>query len=116
MVSAGSAPNDVFAIRANIELGTAGSDSEPRSIWYFEPADEGDVSVAPQDGMLLRIRARHSGQYVRAANGTMRIGDGLQQTYSSFSQAEEFLLTKAENTNGNGLVFYQKRIRSGKVS
>ena len=37
MVSAGSAPNDVFAIRANIELGTAGSDSEPRSIWYFEP-------------------------------------------------------------------------------
>ncbi len=42
MVSAGSAPNDVFAIRANIELGTAGSDSEPRSIWYFEPADEGD--------------------------------------------------------------------------
>lgn len=45
MVSAGSAPNDVFAIRANIELGTAGSDSEPRSIWYFEPADEGDVSA-----------------------------------------------------------------------
>ena len=105
MVSAGSAPNDVFAIRANIELGTAGSDSEPRSIWYFEPADEGDVSVAPQDGMLLRIRARHSGQYVRAANGTMRIGDGLQQTYSSFSQAEEFLLTKAENTNGTDWYF-----------
>ena len=100
MVSAGSAPNDVFAIRANIELGTAGSDSEPRSIWYFEPADEGDVSAAPQDGMLLRIRARHSGQYVRAANGTMRIGDGLQQTYSSFWPAEEFLLTKAQSENG----------------
>lgn len=99
MVSAGSAPNDVFAIRANIELGTAGSDSEPRSIWYFEPADEGDVSAAPQDGMLLRIRARHSGQYVRAANGTMRIGDGLQQTYSSFWPAEEFLLTKAQSEN-----------------
>ena len=98
--SAGSAPNDVFAIRANIELGTAGSDSEPRSIWYFEPADEGDVSAAPQDGMLLRIRARHSGQYVRAANGTMRIGDGLQQTYSSFWPAEEFLLTKAQSENG----------------
>ena len=87
-------------IRANIELGTAGSDSEPRSIWYFEPADEGDVSAAPQDGMLLRIRARHSGQYVRAANGTMRIGDGLQQTYSSFWPAEEFLLTKAQSENG----------------
>ena len=100
MVSAGSAPNDVFAIRANIELGTAGSDSEPRSIWYFEPADEGDVSAAPQDGMLLRIRARHSGQYVRAANGTMRIGDDLQQTYSSFWPAEEFLLTKAQSENG----------------
>ena len=100
MVSAGSAPNDVFAIRANIELGTAGSDSEPRSIWYFEQADEGDVSAAPQDGMLLRIRARHSGQYVRAANGTMRIGDGLQQTYSSFWPAEEFLLTKAQSENG----------------
>ena len=100
MVSAGSSPNDVFAIRANIELGTAGSDSEPRSIWYFEPADEGDVSAAPQDGMLLRIRARHSGQYVRAANGTMRIGDGLQQTYSSFWPAEEFLLTKAQSENG----------------
>ena len=100
MVSAGSAPNDVFAIRENIELGTAGSDSEPRSIWYFEPADEGDVSAAPQDGMLLRIRARHSGQYVRAANGTMRIGDGLQQTYSSFWPAEEFLLTKAQSENG----------------
>ena len=100
MVSAGSATNDVFAIRANIELGTAGSDSEPRSIWYFEPADEGDVSAAPQDGMLLRIRARHSGQYVRAANGTMRIGDGLQQTYSSFWPAEEFLLTKAQSENG----------------
>ena len=100
MVSAGSAPNDVFAIRANIELGTAGSDSEPRSIWYFEPADEGDVSAAPQDGMLLRIRARHSGQYVRAENGTMRIGDGLQQTYSSFWPAEEFLLTKAQSENG----------------
>ena len=105
MVSAGSAPNDVFAIRANIELGTAGSDSEPRSIWYFEPADEGNVSAAPQDGMLLRIRARHSGQYVRAVNDTMRVGDGLLQTYSSFSQAEEFLLTKAENTNGTDWYF-----------
>ncbi len=105
MVSAGSSPNDVFAIRANIELGTAGSDSEPRSIWYFEPADEGAVSAKPTDGMLCRIRARHSGQYVRAANGTMRIGDGLQQTYSSFSQAEEFLLTKAENTNGTDWYF-----------
>ena len=100
MVSAGSSPNDVFAIRANIELGTAGSDSEPRSIWYFEPADEGAVSAKPTDGMLCRIRARHSGQYVRAAGGSMRIGDGLQQTYSSFWPAEEFLLTKAENTNG----------------
>ena len=100
MVSAGSSPNDVFAIRANIELGTAGSDSEPRSIWYFEPADEGAVSAKPTDGMLCRIRARHSGQYVRAADGSMRIGDGLQQTYSSFWPAEEFLLTKAENTNG----------------
>ena len=100
MVSAGSSPNDVFAIRANIELGTAGSDSEPRSIWYFEPADEGDVSAAPQDGMLLRIRARHSGQYLRAADGSMRIGDGLQQTYSSFWPAEEFLLTKAQSENG----------------
>ena len=100
MVSAGSSSNDVFAIRANIELGTAGSDSEPRSIWYFEPADEGAVSAKPTDGMLCRIRARHSGQYVRAAGGSMRIGDGLQQTYSSFWPAEEFLLTKAENTNG----------------
>ena len=100
MVSAGSTPSDVFAIRANIELGTAGSDSEPRSIWYFEPADEGAVSAKPTDGMLCRIRARHSGQYVRAAGGSMRIGDGLQQTYSSFWPAEEFLLTKAENTNG----------------
>lgn len=100
MVSAGSAPNDVFADKANVELGSAASDSEPRSIWYFEPADEGDVSAAPQDGMLLRIRARHSGQYVRAANGTMRIGDGLQQTYSSFWPAEEFLLTKAQSENG----------------
>ena len=45
MVSAGSAPNDVFAIRANIELGTAGSDSEPRSIWYFEPAEIGRAHV-----------------------------------------------------------------------
>ena len=35
----------------------------------------------------------------------MRIGDGLQQTYSSFSQAEEFLLTKAENTNGTDWYF-----------
>ena len=53
-----------------VTLGTAGSDSEPRSIWYFEPADEGSVSAARQDGMLLRMRVRHSGQYVRAANGT----------------------------------------------
>ena len=105
MVSAGSAPNDVFAIRANIELGTARSDSEPRSIWYFEPADEGIVSAKPTNGMLCRIRARHSGQYVRAVNDTMRVGDGLQQTYSSFSQAEEFLLTKAENTNGTDWYF-----------
>ena len=58
-----------------------------------------------QDGMLLRIRARHSGQYVRAVNDTMRVGDGLLQTYSSFSQAEEFLLTKAENTNGTDWYF-----------
>ena len=100
MVSAGSTPSDVFAIRANIELGTAGSDSEPRSIWYFEPADEGAVSAKPTDGMLCRIRARHSGQYVRAAGGSMRIGDGLQQTYSSFWPAEEFLLTKAQSENG----------------
>ncbi len=100
MVSAGSAPNDVFADKANVELGSAASDSEPRSIWYFEPADEGDVSAKPTDGMLCRIRARHSGQYLRAADGSMRIGDGLQQTYSSFWPAEEFLLTKAENTNG----------------
>lgn len=100
MVSAGSAAEDVFANKANVELQSASSDSEPRSIWYFEPADEGDVSAAPQDGMLLRIRARHSGQYVRAANGTMKIGDGLQQTYSSFLPAEEFLLTKAQTENG----------------
>ena len=105
MVSAGSAPNDVFADKANVELGSAASDSEPRSIWYFEPADEGDVSAKPTNGMLCRIRARHSGQYVRAVNDTMRVGDGLQQTYSSFSQAEEFLLTKAENTNGTDWYF-----------
>ena len=30
----------------------------------------------------------------------MRIGDGLQQTYSSFWPAEEFLLTKAQSENG----------------
>ena len=63
----------------------AASDSEPRSIWYFEPADEGDVSAAPQDGMLLRIRARHSGQYVHAATWQHESGKHrLQQTYSSF--------------------------------
>ena len=98
MVSAGSAPNDVFAIRANIELGTAGSDSEPRSIWYFEPADEGDVSVAPQDGMLLRIRARHSGQYVQTTGA--EAGSTFKQSYSSQKQEEEFLLTKAQTENG----------------
>ena len=105
MVSAGTSANDVFADKANVELGTAAVDEEPRSIWYFEPADEGAVSAKPTNGMLCRIRARHSGQYVRAVNDTMRVGDGLQQTYSSFSQAEEFLLTKAENTNGTDWYF-----------
>ena len=105
MVSAGTSANDVFADKANVELGTAVVDEEPRSIWYFEPADEGAVSAKPTNGMLCRIRARHSGQYVRAVNDTMRVGDGLQQTYSSFSQAEEFLLTKAENTNGTDWYF-----------
>ena len=105
MVSAGTSANDVFADKANVELGTAAVDEEPRSIWYFEPADEGVVSAKPTNGMLCRIRARHSGQYVRAVNDTMRVGDGLQQTYSSFSQAEEFLLTKAENTNGTDWYF-----------
>ena len=105
MVSAGTSANDVFADKANVELGTAAVDEEPRSIWYFEPADEGAVSAKPTNGMLCRIRARHSGQYVRAVNDTMRVGDGLQQTYSSFSQAEEFLLTKAENTNGTDRYF-----------
>ena len=95
----------MFADKANVELGTAAVDEEPRSIWYFEPADEGAVSAKPTNGMLCRIRARHSGQYVRAVNDTMRVGDGLQQTYSSFSQAEEFLLTKAENTNGTDWYF-----------
>ena len=98
MVSAGSAPNDVFAIRANIELGTAGSDSEPRSIWYFEPADEGNVSEAPQDGMLCRIRARHSGQYVQTTGA--EVGSTFKQAYSSQKQEEEFLLTKAQTENG----------------
>ena len=105
MVSAGTSANDVFADKANVELGTAAVDEEPRSIWYFEPADEGAVSAKPTNGMLCRIRARHSGQYVRAVNDTMRVGDGLLQTYSSFSQAEEFLLTKAENTNGTDWYF-----------
>ena len=105
MVSAGTSANDVFADKANVELGTAAVDEEPRSIWYFEPADEGAVSAKPTNGMLCRIRARHSGQYVRAVNDTMRVGDGLQQTYSSFSQAEEYLLTKAENTNGTDWYF-----------
>ena len=98
MVSAGSAPNDVFAIRANIELGTAGSDSEPRSIWYFEPADEGNVSEAPQDGMLCRIRARHSGQYVQTTGA--EVGSTFKQAYSSQKQEEEFLLTKVQTENG----------------
>ena len=98
MVSAGSAPNDVFADKANVELGSAASDSEPRSIWYFEPADEGDVSAAPQDGMLLRIRARHSGQYVQTTGA--EVGSTFKQTYSSFWPAEEFLLTKAQSENG----------------
>ena len=98
MVSAGSAPNDVFADKANVELGSAVSDSEPRSIWYFEPADEGDVSVAPQDGMLLRIRARHSGQYVQTTGA--EVGSTFKQTYSSQKQEEEFLLTKAQTENG----------------
>lgn len=98
MVSAGSAPNDVFADKANVELGSAASDSEPRSIWYFEPADEGDVSAAPQDGMLLRIRARHSGQYVQTTGA--EVGSTFKQTYSSQKQEEEFLLTKAQTENG----------------
>ena len=45
MVSAGTSANDVFADKANVELGTAAVDEEPRSIWYFEPADEGAVSA-----------------------------------------------------------------------
>ena len=98
MVSAGSAPNDVFADKANVELGSAASDSEPRSIWYFEPADEGDVSAAPQDGMLLRIRARHSGQYVQTTGA--EVGSTFKQAYSSQKQEEEFLLTKAQTENG----------------
>ena len=98
MVSAGSAPNDVFADKANVELGSAASDSEPRSIWYFEPADEGDVSAAPQDGMLLRIRARHSGQYVQTTGA--EVGSTFKQAYSSQKQEEEFLLTKVQTENG----------------
>ena len=98
MVSAGSAPNDVFADKANVELGSAASDSEPRSIWYFEPADEGNVSEAPQDGMLCRIRARHSGQYVQTTGA--EVGSTFKQTYSSQKQEEEFLLTKAQTENG----------------
>ena len=47
MVSAGSAPNDVFADKANVELGSAVSDSEPRSIWYFEPANS--MGFVPTD-------------------------------------------------------------------
>lgn len=104
MVSAGSTPSDVFAIRANIELGTAGSDSEPRSIWYFEPADEGAVSAKPTDGMLCRIRARHSGQYLRTAENAAA-GSTLQQAYSSQKPEEEFLLTKAETANGSDWYF-----------
>ena len=98
MVSAGSAPNDVFADKANVELGSAASDSEPRSIWYFEPADEGNVSEAPQDGMLCRIRARHSGQYVQTTGA--EVGSTFKQAYSSQKQEEEFLLTKVQTENG----------------
>ena len=98
MVSAGSAPNDVFADKANVELGSAAYDSEPRSIWYFEPADEGNVSEAPQDGMLCRIRARHSGQYVQTTGA--EVGSTFKQAYSSQKQEEEFLLTKVQTENG----------------
>ena len=63
MVAAGTGTNGGFADKVNVQLGTA-SDTETRSVWYFEPADEGNISAAPKNGKIYRIRTRHSGQYV----------------------------------------------------
>ena len=97
MVAAGTGTNGGFADKVNVQLGTA-SDTETRSVWYFEPADEGNISAAPKNGKIYRIRTRHSGQYVCPLR--VAAGQKVRQGHSYFSNAEKFILTFAENSGG----------------
>lgn len=44
------------------------AEDNPGQCWYFEPADEGTISDAPADGLVVSVRVRHSGQYIDVHN------------------------------------------------
>ena len=65
------------------------ADDNPGQRWYFEPADEGTVSDAPADGLVVSVRVRHSGQYIDVHNyGTVE-GNRVNQYYKNCKTKRE---------------------------
>ncbi|MBR4209778.1 MAG: RICIN domain-containing protein [Lachnospiraceae bacterium] len=97
MVDTGTTMGHVLSDGANVLQGAAegtGQEIEARAIWYFEPVAD-RVGDEPGIGKILRLRARHSGQYLRPAGGNVTADMGMQTGYASISPAEEFLLEDA---------------------
>ena len=72
------------------------AEDNPGQCWYFEPADEGTISDAPADGLVVSVRVRHSGQYIDVHNyGTVE-GNRVNQYYKNCKTNQMFRLKKRE--------------------
>ena len=102
MVDTGTTMGHVLSDGANVLQGAAegtGQEIEARAIWYFEPVAD-RVGDEPGNGKILRLRTRHSGQYLRLGANSAAAGTGLQTGCASISPVEEFLLEDAGLENG----------------
>lgn len=66
--------------------------------WYFEPADEGIVSVAPRSGGIYHIRVRHSGQYIDVKNASAAVGTQAVQFNYNGGMNQQYRLLPYDGT------------------
>lgn len=73
------------------------SEENINQCWYFEPADEGNISAAPVAGGVYHIRARHSGQYINIENFGVTEGTRAVQAYYGGQRNQQFRLKSASD-------------------
>ena len=60
--------------------------------WYFELADEGNISAAPEDGKVYYLRGRRSGQYVDIYKASNVAGTKAMQHYYNGGKNQQYRL------------------------